>query len=87
MFGISEENLPALLVLFAAAGRDGADKLEAGGFLCTKQREYKGKNGKSPVQQLLPCISPREAEQLGQLLIGQHRAHLQKQTVCLQQFH
>ena len=57
-FTVTAVNLPALLVLFLAAGRSGHENLMAGSVLCTQSRMFSGPNGKWK-QAVLPPRDPR----------------------------
>eukprot|EP00966_Prymnesium_polylepis_P033390 776392-Prymnesium_polylepis.1 len=70
-FKVNASNLPAVLVLFLAAGRVGAENLVPGSLLCTEEREWKGPNGKlkTPIH-VTPCCIESDAEALSTLLVG-----------------
>ena len=46
-YAVTAQNLAALLLLFSAAGRSGAENLREGALLCTKSREWRGANGRA----------------------------------------
>jgi hypothetical protein len=71
-FKVNAANLPAVLILFLAAGRAGAEELVDGSLLCTERREWKGRNGqlKEPIL-VTACCSKSDAEALGKLFVGQ----------------
>ena len=70
-FAVTAQNLAAVLLLFSAAGRSGAENIKEGALLCSKSRQWRGQNGKADPTWLPPCCSEAEQASLVDLLVGQ----------------
>ena len=68
---MTAQNLAAVLLLFSAAGRSGAENIKEGALLCSKGRQWRGQNGKADPTWLPPCCSEAEQASLVDLLVGQ----------------